>query len=210
MWSGLKEGYAFIFARAGLLSVILIRCLDAFGSSAINVGTPIFADGLRQFTPGICYGLIYAAFGAGEMVGSLWLARHKYVTSRPPELVVGWSILFMAVFFALAFGAGNLWGAMSFMFCSAVAEGVTAVIYNIYLQKSPDDIRGRIVGTSETGVWTSMGIGMFLSGVMAETVHISHVVQLFSTLIVIGCVWHLVKTRRSSGLQPAPASSISI
>ncbi len=197
LWQGIKEGYGFIFARAGLLSIILLRCLDAFGSSAINVGTPIFAESLRQFTPGVCYGLIYAAFGAGEIIGSLYLARHKYMTGRPPELVLGYSILFMALFFGLAFSAGNLWGTMFFMFLSAIAEGLTAVTYNIYLQKSPDDIRGRVVGTSETGVWTSMGIGMFLSGVIAEVVSISHVVQLFAAIIIIGCVWHLVKLRRS-------------
>lgn len=210
VWNGLKEGYGFIFARAGLLSIILLRCLDAFGSSAINVGTPIFAESLRQFTPGICYGLIFAAFGAGEVIGSLYLARHKYMTSRPPELVLGYSILFMAIFFGLAFSAGNLWGAMFFMFLSAIAEGLTAVTYNIYLQKSPDDIRGRVVGTSETGVWTSMGIGMFLSGVIAEVISISHVVQFFAAIIVIGCVWHLVKLRRSSALQCAisPASTV--
>lgn len=195
---GIKEGYVFIWANVGLFSIILIRCLDAFGSSAINVGTPIFADGLEQFSAGVCYGLMYASFGAGEMVGSLIIARTNFVRRRPPELVVGVSILFMGLFFGIAFSRPDIYFTMAFMMLSGLAEGVTAVTYNVYLQKNPDDIRGRIVGTSETSVWSTMAIGMFLSGLIAEKIPIGSVVQIFAGIIVAGCIVHLVLWRRKT------------
>lgn len=198
IFRGLKEGYVFIWANLSLLSIILIRSMDAFGSSAINVGTPIFADGLKQFTAGVCYGLIYASFGLGEMIGSLVIARTDFVRRRPPELVVGVSILFMGLFFGIAFSKPDIYFTMAFLLLSGLAEGVTAVTYNVYLQKSPDNIRGRIVGTSETSVWSTMAIGMFLSGLLAEKISISYVVQIFAGLIIVSCIVHLVLWKRKA------------
>jgi predicted MFS family arabinose efflux permease len=169
----------------------MLRCLDAFGSSALNVSLPIFSSGLKQFTPGICYGLIYAAFGIGEVTGALYFARKAYINERPTEVVVGWSILFMALFFGIALGGKTIYYTMFFMFLSALMEGITVVKYNLYLQKSPDEIRGRIVGSSETSVWTSMGIGMFISGLIAEKINIVYIVQAFAAIIIVGCVIHL-------------------
>ncbi|MBI2974220.1 MAG: MFS transporter, partial [Deltaproteobacteria bacterium] len=192
MWSGLKESYGFILARFGLMSVMLVRCLDAFGSSALNVGFPIFSEQLKQFTPSICYGLLYVAFGIGEMVGALYFAKLNFVSEKPAEVIIGWSTLFMALFFGLSFSGTTVYHAMFFMFLSAIMEGVTTVNYSTYIQNSPDEIRGRIVGTSETLVWTSMGVGMFISGLIAERVNIVYVVQVFASLIIIGCVVHLI------------------
>lgn len=208
IWKGFKEGYGFILARAGLVGVILIRALDAFGSSAINVGTPIFASTFSQPAPGVCYGLMYAAYGVGEMVGSLVLARRPFVQQRAPEQVVGVSILFMALFFGIAFTVPFLAVTLAGMVLSGVAEGVTAVTYNIYLQRNPDEVRGRIVGTSETTVWTVMGIGMFLSGLLAERIAIGTVVQAFAALIVAGCLVYLgLWRRRMSATSPAATLS---
>lgn len=200
MWQGLKQGYGFILARAGLLSVILIRCLDAFGSAALNISIPIFSNELGQLTPGLCYGFMYAVFGVGEVTGALYFARKPFINERPPEVVTGWSILFMALFFGLALSGTTLYFAMIFLFLSAVMEGITCVTYNMYMQKSPDEIRGRVIGTSETGVWTSMGIGMFVSGLIAEKINIAHVVQACAVLIIVGCIAHLFYwKRRDSG-----------
>lgn len=196
MWDGIKSGYGFVLARAGLLSIILIRCLDAFGSAALNISIPVFSSSLGQLTPGLCYGLIYAAFGSGEVLGAMYLARKPFVRERPPEAVIGWSILLMALFFGIALGGPNLFHTMFFIFLSAAMEGVTCVTYNIYLQRSPDAIRGRIVGTSETGVWTSMGIGMFVAGIIAEKVNIAYVVQGFAALIIVGSMVHLFCFKR--------------
>jgi len=200
LWKGLKEGYGYIFARAGLFSIILVRCLDAFGSSALNVGLPIFADKLNGGGAGVSYGLMFAFFGVGEMIGSLFLARLKFVTKKPPELIVGVTIFFMAVFFGIALNGRNLYDCLTFLFLSGVAEGVTAVTYNILLQKSPDDIRGRIVGTSETSVWTSMGIGMFLSGLFAEHMPIGQVVGLFAALIALGSILQVIYWKKGNPL----------
>jgi len=204
LWKGVKEGYGYIFARAGLFSIILIRCLDAFGSSALNVGLPIFADNLKAGGAGVSYGLMFAFFGAGEMIGALFLARRKFVTERPPELVVGVTILFMAVFFGMALNGGSLHSCLALLLLSGIAEGVTSVTYNILLQKNPDEIRGRIVGTSETSVWTSMGVGMFISGLLAEHLPIGHVVGLFAAIIIAGSAAQIIYWWRISA---APANA---
>lgn len=202
IWKGLKEGYGFIFAHAGLLSVIIIRALDAFGSSALNVGAPIFASASTSLSPGYCYGLIYASFGAGEMIGAFFLARSKSIQSREPEQVVGVSILLMALFFAVAFSVPWLFLTMACLAVSGMAEGVTTVTYNLFLQRNPDEIRGRIVGTSETTVWTAMGIGMFLSGILADKAPISQVVWIFATVIIVGSIVHLATwQRRKHGIE---------
>lgn len=209
MMGGLKQGYGFILAQAGLLSVIIIRCLDAFGSAALNISIPIFSNTVGQFTPGICYGLMYAVFGLGEVVGAIFIARKPFITGRPPEVVTGWSILFMALFFGLALSGTTLYTALVFIFLSAIMEGVTCVTYNIYLQRSPDEIRGRIVGTSETGVWTSMGIGMFVSGLIAEKVNIAYVVQACAVLIMVGCLIHLFRWKRREQMVVRTAPNIA-
>lgn len=208
LWAGLKEGYGFIFARAGLLGIILVRALDAFGSSALNVGTPIFVSGFSHPKPGICYGLMYAAFGIGEMLGSLVLSRRPAVQGRAPELVVGVSILVMALAFGVALSAPLLPLALAGMMMSGLAEGVTVVTYNIALQRNPDEIRGRVVGTSETSVWTAMGIGMFLSGLLAERLPIGAVVWIFAAFIICGCIVHLALWRRRlGGWSASPAAA---
>ncbi len=194
--SGLKEGYGFIFARTSLFSIILLRCIDAFGSSAINIGLPIFADSLNYLTAGVCYALMFACFGVGEMIGSLYLSRRKFILTAPPEIVVGFAILFMGLFFGISLSWQNLFSALIFLLLSGLFEGITVVTYSTYLQRNPDEMRGRIVGTSETSVWTSMAVGMFFSGLLAETAAISIVVQFFGGLIVIGSVIHLIIWRK--------------
>ena len=210
MMEGLKQGYGFILARVGLLSVIIIRCLDAFGSAALNISIPIFSNKLGQLTPGLCYGLMYAAFGLGEVVGALYIARKPFITERPKEVVTGWAILFMGMFFGIALSMPSLELVLVFIFLSAVMEGITCVTYNIYLQKSPDNVRGRIVGTSETAVWTSMGIGMFITGLIAEKINIVHVVQVCAILIMLGCLIHLfIWKKRNSAPEVSRSESIA-
>lgn len=195
---GLKEGYGYIFARAGLFGVIMIRCLDAFGSSALNVGLPIFAGSFGFANVGIVYGLMFAFFGLGEMIGSLYLSKRPFVQRSSKEMLLGVTIMLMALFFGLSFSLQFLPATLGFLFLSGLAEGVTVVNYNLYLQKNPDDVRGRIVGTSETSVWTVMAVGMFFSGLIAETVPISFVVQLFAGIIVFGSVVYIAILRRRS------------
>lgn len=190
-WQGIKGGYNFIFARAGLFSIILLRCLDAFGSSALNVGQPVFTSELKEFTPGICYGLMFAAFGIGEMIGALFLSRRRFVQDVAPEIVIGVTIFIMALAFGISLSTGHIFHAMFFIWLCGIAEGVTTVVYNIRLQKNPDEIRGRVVGFSETSVWSAMGVGMFLAGLAAEWLDITHVVQIFAAIICIGCLVHL-------------------
>lgn len=189
---GLKEGYRFIFFRPTLLSIIFLRCLDAFGSSSLNVGMPIFSSSLKQYSPGICYGLMMAAYGIGEMTGAIFLSGNRCVKRYPVEIIIGFSIFFMAAFFAIALSSEHIFWGMFFIYLCGIAEGVTLVSYNATLQDNPDDIRGRIVGFSETAVWSGMGIGMFISGIAEEMFSLAAVVQCFAAMIAVGSFVHIV------------------
>ncbi|MBI2341808.1 MAG: MFS transporter, partial [Deltaproteobacteria bacterium] len=195
-WDGLKQGYGFLFARMGLFSIILLRCLDAFGSSSLNVGLPVFVSGLGQFTPGICYGFMMLAYGIGEMTGAIFLAKSRLVRESHPEIVIGVTILFMAVSFGISMNVTNIFLGMFFIFFCGTFEGATVVTYNTALQKNPDEVRGRIVGFSEAGVWGSMGIGMFLSGLIMEHIDFGVIVQIFSAVIVAGSIFHIIFWRK--------------
>lgn len=201
-WADLKEGYIFVFTRYFLATALLLRTLDAFGSSVLSVGLPAFSNLLPELKASICYGLLIAAVGLGEMLGSFFLARLKICTLVAPEKLIGLSIAIMGLAFGIGMNMHHLTWAILFLFICGLAEGITVVHYNAIIQKNSDAIRSRIVGISETSIWSAMALGMFFSGLFIEYAGLAKIITLFSTTIFVGCSIFLVLSKNRLVKEP--------
>ncbi len=188
-WKDIKEGYGFIFTQFFLGAAVIARSLDAFGSSSLNVGLPVISKIFTEFKAGLNYGFLISAFALGEMIGSLYIARMKLITKKHPSEIIMASITIMALGFGFGLNMTSIFLSMILLFIGGLAEGVTVVHYNTILQKSPDEIRGRVFGISETCIWSSMAVGMFLSGVFIEISSVGLVALIFSMIIAMGCTF---------------------
>jgi predicted MFS family arabinose efflux permease len=128
--------------------------LPLFTSSALGLG----AQG---------YGALFAAIGAGSLIGSLGLA---FMSSQRPmtPLVIGGGALFLALTFALGFARSP---AVAFPLVVGIGLGAMLMIntINVTIQNAvPDALRGRVMALYVTVFAGSAPIGGIFAGSLAQ------------------------------------------
>jgi MFS family permease len=141
--ASVKEGLRFLKGRRVLVSTFVIDInAMVFGMpSALfpEMGTTVFGGGP------LAVGLLYAAPGAGAVIGALfsgWVTRVRRQGLAVIVAVVLWGL------FIVGFGLVPwLWLALVFLALAGAADMVSAVFRNTILQLSvPDAFRGRLSG----------------------------------------------------------------
>ncbi len=128
--------------------------LPLFTSSALGLG----AQG---------YGALFAAIGAGSLIGSLGLA---FMSSQRPmtPLVIGGGALFLVLTFALGFARSP---AVAFPLVIGIGLGAMLMIntINVTIQNAvPDALRGRVMALYVTVFAGSAPIGGIFAGSLAQ------------------------------------------
>ena len=158
--------------------------LPLFTSSALGLG----AQG---------YGALFAAIGAGSLIGSLGLA---FMSSHRPmmPLVIGGGALFLALTFALGFARSP---AVAFPLVVGIGLGAMLMIntINVTIQNAvPDALRGRVMALYVTVFAGSAPIGGIFAGSLAQAFGAPVALSVGAALagLVLGLVaWKLRPTR---------------
>jgi MFS family permease len=164
--ASLAEGLRYARATPTVLWPLVL--LGGVAALAMNFQTllPLFTrDALGMDSGG--YGAIYAAMGAGSLVGSLALA---FMTSQRPilRLILGGAAAFLGLAFVLGFVREP-----AIAFLLVVAIGLSSMLMvntiNVTIQNSvPDALRGRVMSLYVTVFAGSAPIGGLFAGAAAE------------------------------------------
>jgi MFS family permease len=150
---------------------------------AVNVGEIFLAR--QTFDAGdLGFGLLWTGTGIGFVVGGLvasgWIAAHGVARVYTLALCVfGVGVLAAGI-------SPTIWIAVAAMVVSGIGNGV-AVIANVVLVQrgAPDRIRGRAFTVLMSLTYAAMGVGLIVSGPLANSVGARW--MYVGAAVVIGC-----------------------
>ena len=201
--SSLTEGVRYAIATPTVLWPLIM--LGGMAMFAMNFQTllPIFTrDALALDSGG--YGALFAAMGAGSLVGSLILA---FITSQRPmlTLIIGGGAAFLALELALGFVRSPL-AAFALVAGIGLASMLMVNTINVTIQNSvPDALRGRVMSLYVTVFAGTAPIGGLLAGALAESLGAAAAISL-GALMAVG-VLALVAWKLRSAAMPGRAGS---
>ncbi len=199
--SSLAEGFRYARATPTVLwPLVLLGGMAAF---AMNFQTllPLFTRNALSLDSG-GYGALFAAMGAGSLVGSLILA---FTTSQRPmlALILGGGAAFVALEMALGFVRSPL---LAFPLVAGIGLASMLMVntINVTIQNSvPDVLRGRVMSLYVMVFAGTAPIGGLFAGAMAQAFGAAFAIS-FGALLAVG-VLVLVALRLRSVAMPDQA-----
>lgn len=181
--ASLTEGVRYAVATPTVLWPLVL--LGGTAMFAMNFQTllPLFTRNTLGLDSG-GYGALFAAMGAGSLVGSLMLA---FTTSQRPMLglILGGGALFLALEIALGFVSSPL-AAFPIVAGIGLASMLMVNTINVTIQNSvPDVLRGRVMSLYVTVFAGTAPLGGLLAGALAESFGAPFAFSLGATLAVV-------------------------
>ena len=164
--ASLAEGVRYAIATPTVLWPLVL--LGGMATFAMNFQTllPLFARDVLNLDSG-GYGALFAAMGAGSLVGSLILA---FATSQRPmlALILGGGAVFLVLELALGFVRSPL-AAVPLVAGIGLASMLMVNTINVTIQNSvPDALRGRVMALYVTVFAGTAPLGGLLAGALAQ------------------------------------------
>ena len=180
--------------------------LGGVAALAMNFQTllPLFTRGALGMDAG-GYGAVFAAMGAGSLVGSLGLA---FMSSQRPmlRLIIGGGAAFLVLAFALGFVRSPV-VAIALVVGIGLASMLMVNTINVTIQNSvPDALRGRVMALYVTVFAGSAPIGGLFAGSVAEAFGAPVAFSLGAALaggVLLLAAWKL-RGARTPRLEAAP------
>lgn len=157
---GLGAGLRFIARERVLRRMLLSWVVFALGTGTTIVAEPVLAD---EFGTGsLGYGLLTACWGGGTIAGA-WLSRHVD-ERREARWIVVCSGLMAITLLGVALSPW-FWVILLWVAAFGLADGPTQVVeQNLLQRRTPDAIRGRVMGTWEAVMQAVIVIALLLGG----------------------------------------------
>lgn len=164
----LLEGLGFVRRDRLLLSIVgaavVLNFLDA---PVFSVVLPVYADGV--FGSAVGLGTMLAGFGAGSLAGAVLFGAFGHRLPRRATLIVGWVVAGLP-FWALA-ATPSLPLSTAALFVTGLAAGpLNPIIRTAVQERTPERLRGRVVGTLISLAMAAMPLGMVLGGFLLKAV----------------------------------------
>ncbi|WP_084533114.1 enterobactin transporter EntS [Nocardia fusca] len=211
----LGNGIAFA-VRHHVIRAVLVSGLLAMLVSGPLVLLPAFADRALDAGPATL-GLLYAAPGAGAVLGSLtsgWIGR-----TRRNGLVLLGSLALMPLGVVMA----GIWPQAAWSFLGLAAFGVARAVngilrYAVLQQNAPEDMRGRMSGLLMVQSVAGTAVGSMAAGAIGNLVEPGTALVVYGAAVLVLFVFALVLVWPLYGLtapaggppQPPPPTQVPV
>jgi len=165
-WRDLGDGIAIVLRSKALLAVLVVWNVVVLGNAAINVAEVVLAK-IALDSGDIGFGVLVAAGGLGLTLGSLasGTAVDRIGLARLYALGIG----LMAIGYALAAVAPNIYVAVPSVVLAAVGNGAAVVCNALLVQRgAPDELRGRAFTVIMSSNYALLGVGMVAAGALTD------------------------------------------
>ena len=198
VWQSLKDGVGYVFRDSSLSSLMVLSLATAFLAIPLMTLLPVFARETFQLgAQG--YSLMGAVFGAGAVIGALfvaWLGNMPNKGQRSLLMQLGLGAAMVA--FALS---ENLWIALFFSFLAGGAVlAVFTMINSLVQQLAPEELRGRIMSVQNTAFRGAMPLGNLAAGSLAGYLGAPLIVALNGAALGVIAVWYLLRGKSMTQL----------
>lgn len=151
-----------------VLTLIAIRAVDGFGSSAHNVGMPIQSRALDPSDPAVFMSQFWTAWAIGNIIAQRLTTRYARRHGAPSERAFAVGVMVMSAAFILAFAGLPAVLAVPVILLAGMADGFTENTFISRLQTLPEKRRAEAFGLSTTAENTTFGLGMVVSASLLE------------------------------------------
>ncbi|MEV4612533.1 MFS transporter [Kitasatospora sp. NPDC049258] len=154
-----------LLLAAGLAPLVLLRGLDAFGSSSQHVGLPMLGTELRPDSPTAVSGAVWGCWAAGLLVAGFVLRPlARRIIDRNPRVVFCLAMMVMSVGFIGVFWLSGWWPRLACGVLAGLGDALSEITFKQAVQRLPDHRRGRAFGFSQIVV-----NGGFMAGLLATS-----------------------------------------
>jgi MFS family permease len=175
--SELKRGLAFLFNTKLILALMISVTLIQFLRANLMVIMPVYVQ--EYFTSASDFGFMFAALGGGGLVSSIMFGIWGHRLPRRPVVLVGVSSMMFA-FFLLA-ATPPYWMILAGLVVIGFLAGpMIPLIFTLLQELTPADLRGRVFGFYDAGIFGAMIPGRLMAGYLIEWT------GLIQTLLLIG------------------------
>lgn len=190
---------AVVMAAPSVLAIMVVRCVDAFGSASHQVGIPIYATQLQPGNPAGFVGNFWAAWAVGLFAAHQLVTRVYRSGPRHDEraFVIGTAV--MSVAFIAAFSGLRQPWVLLVALVAGLADGFTEITYTTRVQAEPDPARGLFFGMTAMAENAGLGIGLLLAAGLLEVWTPLAVTALMHGVVVVLAAGYLGRTLRRPG-----------
>ncbi len=189
-WQQIKkeiwDGFVYIWNNVGMRTTFLLAGALNFFFAPILVILPFYVEDLLKVKSD-WYGYLFAAYGAGSVIGFLGGGVVKVPPARRGQLILVFFIILSVATFLLGL-VSTPWTAFSIILVSGMLTGYINLNIINQLQLTTTDLRGRIFGNLTTFTAGIMPISLGLSGLIIDALHKKVEFIFFISGICMACI----------------------
>ena len=195
-WRDLRAGFSLIARSRPLLTVLVAWSIVMFATAGVNVAEVFLAKDV--FDAGdFGYGLLVGTGAVGLVLGSLWASG--LLERRGMRTTYAASLALMAVGYATAAAAPNVWIAAALVVVAGFGNGAAVVCNAILVQRgAPDRLRGRAFTLVMSGGYVFLGLGMIVAGPVTNALGARAAWEGAAAVTAVGAVAGLLLLRASA------------
>ncbi|MEV6141214.1 MFS transporter [Streptomyces sp. NPDC051992] len=200
---------AFLASAAvpGLGLMVVLRSVDAFGSSSHNAALPVHSAALDATHPAVFVSAFWCLWALGNVAVQQVIQRYAGRTGRAVGAPgFGYGTCLMSGAFILAFAGFPSAATAVIALVAGAADGLTEVSYTSHLQTLPAGLRAHAFGLSATVENLGFGVGMILVAAALDRYSPLTVVAWSHGAAVVVAVVFLVRVSGARGRADARAT----
>ncbi|MEV5199704.1 MFS transporter [Streptomyces sp. NPDC053720] len=193
-------------AAPGLGLMVVLRSVDAFGSSSHNAALPVHSAALDADHPAVFVSAFWCLWALGNVAAQQVIQRYVRRTGRTVGAPgFGYGTCLMSGAFILVF-AGFPWAATAVIaLVAGAADGLTEISYTSHLQTLPAGLRAHAFGLSATLENLGFGVGMVLVAAALDRYSPPAVVGWSHGAAIVVAVVFLIRVSGARGRAAVPA-----
>lgn len=179
-----------VLVAAGVAPLIVVRALDAFGSSSHQVGLPMLGSDLRPDAPTAFVGAMWSTWAAGLLLASFVLRPlATRIITRAPGMVFYTATIVMSVGFIGVFWLDGWWPKLAASAVAGLGDGLSDITFKQAVQRLPDELRGRAFGLSQIVINSGFMSGLAVTSVVLAPTSVPEWVLLLHGMPILAAAW---------------------
>lgn len=184
LWDKLKQGFAYVFARGEMLSLILVIAICSLLAIPFITFVPYFArDVLHVDARGL--GILMACSGAGAFLGAATIA-HRGRMPRPGVFLFCMGLVSFAAIIVFTFSRSFYFSGALLVLIGYCMISMIATINSMLQHLAEDYMRGRVMSIYSTAFLGLPPIGCLIAGSLARVFHAPHAIAGMAALAGVG------------------------
>ncbi|WP_246939419.1 MFS transporter [Bacillus pinisoli] len=190
----IKEVYEYLKLLPVLLMFNLVFLIGAFAGSSHNLGIPLLAEQIDPLRQSFYYGLIWGVWGVGSVLATYTLPKLKWLKDERLFSTAYVAAILMSTGFILFLSSEAIPLILIIAFFTGLFDASYTTLYATILQKSNNQIRGRIFGVGMLLKSLGFALGFIVAPILMEAFSLKNMVWILHGMFITANMMALLVT----------------